>query len=158
MNLPEGFWLLTAIVIVGSALLFYLRWRRSGVEPDIGMADTGAAIETFSRVFPDLPIRNVIMTRDGGSAFLRLADSRVGFVERTGLHFAARLLEPQTLTVGTPPDAQTISIAFPGAGEGDGHFEFASVEDAAEVSLWLCGEFAVAGAETPVTEEKSDRE
>ncbi|MDA4846654.1 hypothetical protein [Hoeflea poritis] len=157
MNLPEGFWLLTAIVIVGSALLFYLRWRRSGVEPEVGMADTGSAIESFSRAFPDLPIRNVVMTRDGSSAFLRLADSRVGFVEHAALHSAARLLEPQTLTVGAPPDSQTINIAFPGAA-GGGLFEFSSVEEAAEVSLWLCGEFAVVGADSPALAEKSDGE
>ncbi|WP_136657180.1 hypothetical protein [Nitratireductor sp. XY-223] len=158
MEFPDGFWLLAAIVVIGGAIVFYLRLRRSEAEAGDGMADTGSAIVTFSRAFPELPVRNVVMTKDGHSAFLRLADGRVGFVEHTALHAAARLLEPRELAVGPSSDTRTVNVAFPGAAGGNGHFEFASVEDAAEVSLWLCGEFAAAGAEATGQAGHSDRE
>ncbi|WP_419912278.1 hypothetical protein [Hoeflea sp.] len=156
MELPDGFWLLSAIIVAGSALLLYLRWRRQDVEKAAGMADTGSAIVAFTKAFPDLAVRDVVMTKNMLCAFLRIADGRVGFVEHTSLHVAARLLDPHTLIVGVPGDTRTISVAFPGG--GDGTYEFASTEEAAEVSLWLCGEFAVAGAESPSPAEGSDRE
>ena len=146
-QLPGGFWLLLAVVVAGGALFAYLRWRRRDATPTGAIEDAGSAIVVFSRAYPNLPIRDVIITGDRQCAFLRLADGKVGFVQQSERHASARLLEPEAMTVGPPVDEETISLQFPGSGGADGRFTFGSVEDAAEVSLWLCGDFAVAGAQ-----------
>lgn len=148
MHIPGGFWLLASVILAGAGVLAYLRWRRSADAPGQIDDDTGSVILAFSRAHPDIAVRDVITTSDGRCSFLRLADGRVGFVEQGSLHMAARLLEPKTLEVGDPSGRQVINVRFPGPSGSEGRFEFSSAEQAAEVSLWLCGGFTVVAGRT----------
>ncbi|MEX3009193.1 hypothetical protein [Hoeflea sp. TYP-13] len=158
--MPEGVWLFLAVIVAGGVLFVYLRWRRRSAVPSGAIEDAGSAILVFSQAYPELPIRDVIITKDKECAFLRLADGKVGFVQQSARHASARLLEPESMTIGQSAGDETISVNFPGSGHADGQFVFDTVHDAAEVSLWLCGEFASVASDQPEDDDEggSDRQ
>lgn len=115
--------------------------------------DHGDAILEFSRAYPGEAIRSVVMTADGGASFMRLASGKTGFLQAMGKHFVARLIEPQAVSV-EPLDGQPgLKVAFHDSTLKGGDYLFASTEEAAEVSLWLCGSLALASPKHDGPEE-----
>tara|TARA_R110002020_G_scaffold23525_3_gene78214 strand:- start:517 stop:975 length:459 start_codon:yes stop_codon:yes gene_type:complete len=106
--------------------------------------DPGEAIMEFARAYPDEAIRSVTMTSDGKACFLRLADGKVGFLQSMGRHYVARLILPGSVAVVPLEGQPGLKITFHDSTLKGGEYLFQSSEDAAEVSLWLCGSFVLA--------------
>lgn len=106
--------------------------------------DHGAAILEFAKAYPDEAIRSVIMTADGNASFMRLADGKTGFLQSMGRHYVARLILPQSVGVQALEDQPALRIEFHDSTLTGGDYVFRSTEEAAEVSLWLCGSLALA--------------
>ena len=106
--------------------------------------DHGEVILEFARAYPGEAIRSVTMTKDGNASFLRLADGKTGFIQTMGRHQVARLILPGDVSVQPVEDQPGLRIEFHESTLKGGDYIFASAEDAAEVSLWLCGSFALA--------------
>lgn len=115
--------------------------------------DHGDAILEFSRAYPGEAIRSVIMTADGKASFMRLASGKTGFLQAMGHHFVARLIEPQAVSVEALEDLSGLRVGFHDTTLKGGDYLFASTEDAAEVSLWLCGSLALASPKLEGPEE-----
>jgi hypothetical protein len=109
--------------------------------------DHGEVILEFARAYPGEAIRSVTMTKDGNASFLRLADGKTGFIQTMGRHQVARLILPGDVSVQPVEDQPGLHIQFHESTLKGGDYVFDSAEDAAEVSLWLCGSFAMATAE-----------
>lgn len=109
--------------------------------------DHGEVILEFARAYPGEAIRSVTMTKDGNASFLRLADGKTGFLQTMGRHQVARLILPGDVSVQPIEDQPGLHIAFHESTLKGGDYVFSSTEDAAEVSLWLCGSFALASPE-----------
>jgi hypothetical protein len=132
--------ILAGIVILAIVAGFYL-FRREKQAPTASIEDAGAAIVEFGKAYPALPIRDVILTKDRASAFLRLADGRVGVVQAVGSNTIARLITPGSILVQPSEGNATIRLDFRDATFRNGAFAFTTAQDAAEVSLWLVGAF-----------------
>lgn len=140
-----GFWLLALTVLAGAGIYGYLRAVRRRTDAILGNEDTGAVLVAFSSAYPDRPVREILHTEDRKGAFLRIADGTVGLVRVTPHHTAASLLEPGSLLVDAADNDRTIHLHFPGSKSDEGTFTFATIAEAAEVSLWLCGNFVPPG-------------
>ncbi|SOE08380.1 hypothetical protein SAMN05877838_0095 [Hoeflea halophila] len=114
--------------------------------------DHGEVILEFARAYPGEAIRSVTMTRDGNASFLRLADGKTGFIQTMGRHQVARLILPGDVSVRPVDDQPGLHIEFHESTLKGGDYIFASAEDAAEVSLWLCGSFALASSDLDAPE------
>ena len=119
-----------------------VNYRRGSRQKDT--RDPGEAIMEFARAYPDEAIRSVAMTIDGTACFLRLADGKVGFLQAMGRHYVARLILPGTATILPLEDEPGLRVAFDDSTLKDGNYIFKDNGEAAEVSLWLCGSFALA--------------
>lgn len=106
--------------------------------------DHGEAILDFARAYPGEAIRSVILTSDSDATFLRLADGKTGFMQTMGRHHVARLILPGDVSVQPLEDRPGLRIEFHESTLKGGDYIFASAEDAAEVSLWLCGDYVLA--------------
>ncbi|MDF1609899.1 hypothetical protein PZ897_17075 [Hoeflea sp. YIM 152468] len=106
--------------------------------------DHGEVILEFARAYPGEAIRSVTMTEDRQASFLRLADGKTGFLQTMGRHHVARLILPGEVTVLPLEGQPGFHVKFHDSTLKGGNYIFASTEDAAEVSLWLCGNFAFA--------------
>ena len=134
---------LAALVIGGIIFIIFMvhvtgRWVKRD-EPD-----TGTALIEFNRVYPTEAIRSVVNTTDGRAHFYRLHGGKTGFLQEMGHHSVARLIEAGSIHVAPTDNTKALRIDFREAGFPGGVYQFASEEDAAEVSLWLCGTFAMA--------------
>lgn len=109
-----------------------------------GRPDHGEVILEFARAYPGEAIRSVTMTKDGNASFLRLADGRTGFIQSMGRHQVARLILAGDVSVQPVEDQPGLRIEFHESTLKGGDYVFATAEEAAEVSLWLCGSFALA--------------
>lgn len=136
-----GFWLLALTVLAGVAIYGYLRLMRERSDEIADNEDTGSLLVAFSNAYPDRPIREILHTEDRSVAFLRIADGTVGLVQVTPHHTSVLLLEPGDLLVDAADNDRSIHLHIAGDRAQEQTFTFASVSDAAEVSLWLCGNF-----------------
>ena len=118
--------------------------------------DHGEVILEFARAYPGEAIRSVTMTKDGSASFLRLADGKTGFLQSMGRHQVARLILPGDVSVQALEDRPGLQIEFHDSSLKGGDYVFSSTEDAAEVSLWLCGSFALANLEEDTPEDGKD--
>lgn len=130
---------LLAVIAIAALVLGLLTMRRSDRPHVPTLEDSGRAILEFGRVYPALPIRDVVMTEDRRTAFLRLADARTGLIRTSGRHFRSRLIVPGSIRVLQGPDERTLSLQFGEQGAESADYRFATAADAAEVSLWLVG-------------------
>lgn len=129
-----GVWI--GLVAAGLLIVFLvMRRRREGAGS--GLEDTGAAIVEFGKAYPALPIRDVIMTKDRQTAFLRLADGRTGMIEASGRHYLSRLVMPGSVDIEGTEGDRALRLAFRGSRTGPAVYAFDTAEEAAEVSLWL---------------------
>jgi hypothetical protein len=108
---------------------------------DDGFQDAGLAILEFGRAFPQEAIRSLHATVDGKAVFVRLHDNKAGFMRSMRNHFACHLIEPGTVRVSPLPNGKGIAVKFLDASFHNGEFTFANPAIAAEVSLWLLGNY-----------------
>ena len=124
--------------LLGLVMLFsYFSTRFAKREEEDGLGDTGLAILEFGRAFPNEAIRSLHRTADHQTVFVRLFDNRAGFMRQTRHHYACHLIEPGTIRVQPLADGKGFSVDFQEFPSQSGEFRFASVAEAAEVSLWM---------------------
>lgn len=114
----------------------------------VDLRDPGEAIVEFGNVFPDEAVRSVRMDKDGQTTFMRLADGRTGLTQIVGTTYVVRLIQPGEIGVGLTDDGEGLILNFEKGSTIGGVYEFNEPEDAAEVSLWICGSFGLKMAET----------
>lgn len=110
-------------------------------QEDEGFQDAGLAIMEFGRAFPQEAIRSLHATADGKAVFVRLHDNKAGFMRSMRNHFACHLIEPGTVRVQPLPSGKGIAVQFLDATFHNGEFTFGNAAIAAEVSLWLLGNY-----------------
>ena len=110
--------------------------RESGSQHDIGLA-----IIDFGRAFPGEAIRSLHFTADGKAVFVRLFDDKAGFMRRIGGHFGCRMIEPGAMRVDALAHGRGFAVEFTNDPPYRGEFEFASTREAAEVGIWLLGNY-----------------
>jgi hypothetical protein len=115
--------------------------------------ETGQAILRFGKVFPMEAIREVIMTENGDSFFLRLHGNRTGCILAYQKYAVCKILEAGSVKVRSGPTDASLSIEFDQDSIMDSVFTFRSPKDAAEVSLWLLGGFVSVSQLPEMTEE-----
>lgn len=106
--------------------------------------EPGEALLEFARAYPGEAVRAMAMTADGGACFLRLADGKAGFLKAMGHHYVARLILPGSVAVEALDGEPGLRVSFHDSTLKDADYIFKTTEEAAEVSLWLCGSFALA--------------
>lgn len=131
-------WLAIFVVIVGFG--FYATGMVAQDKED-SLNDVGLAILEFGRAFPTEAIRQLQKTRDGQAVFVRLHDNKAGFMKDQRQHFVCHLIEPGRARVRDAADNRRITIDFLDAPHHNGTYEFSSAKEAAEVSLWLLGNY-----------------
>nr|WP_284739294.1 hypothetical protein [Rhizobium sp. CG5] len=125
-------------------LFSYYAARMAKRNTDDGIRDAGLAILEFGRAFPNEAIRSLHVTADGGAVFVRLHDNKAGFMRNMRSHYACHLIEPGTVRVRDLADGRSFAIEFLDAPYHNGQFTFTSPMEAAEVSLWLLGNYVSA--------------
>ncbi|UJW73515.1 hypothetical protein [Rhizobium sp. SL42] len=122
------------------ALAFYSTRMARHKEED-GLQDTGLAILEFGRAFPQEAIRSLHATADAKAVFVRLHDNKAGIMRTLRNHYACHLIEPGTVRVRNLANGKGFAVEFLDSPSHNGEFTFASAADAAEVSLWLLGNY-----------------
>ncbi|MBB4064971.1 hypothetical protein [Gellertiella hungarica] len=130
-----------AILMAAVLWAAYAANRLGEKNEERGFRDTGAAILEFGRAFPNEAIRQLHATADGEVLFVRLHDNKAGFMRNMRGHYGCHLIEPGTVHVAGTPDGKGLRIDFADAAHLSGTFVFPSPQDAAEVSLWLLGNY-----------------
>ncbi|MBB3608047.1 hypothetical protein [Rhizobium sp. BK602] len=120
--------------------------RMASQNKEDGLHDTGLAILEFGRAFPTEAIRQLQATTNGQAVFVRLHDGKAGFMRSLRNHFSVHLIEPGRARAKASGTGRGLTIDFLDAPHHNGTFEFATAQEAAEVSLWLLGNY-VAGDE-----------
>jgi len=110
-------------------------------QEDEGFQDAGLAILEFGRAFPQEAIRSLHATSDGKAVFVRLHDNKAGFMRSMRNHFACHMIEPGTVRVQPLSTGKGFAVEFLDAPFHNGEFTFANSAIAAEVSLWLLGNY-----------------
>ncbi|KPF41788.1 hypothetical protein ACSV9I_04300 [Rhizobium sp. G187] len=127
------------LVLIGFLAYFSTKMARRD-EPE-GLQDTGLAIVEFGRAFPQEAIRSLHATADGKAVFVRLHDSKAGFMRNMRSHYACHLIKPGMVRVRNLPAGNGFAVEFLDAPFHNGEFTFANPAEAAEVSLWLLGNY-----------------
>ncbi|MQB43217.1 hypothetical protein [Rhizobium sp. ICMP 5592] len=118
--------------------------RMTSQNKEDGLHDTGLAILEFGRAFPTEAIRQLQTTANGQAVFVRLHDDKAGFMRSLRNHYSVHLIEPGRARAKDSGSGRGLTIDFLDAPHHNGTFEFATPAEAAEVSLWLLGNY-VAG-------------
>lgn len=132
------------VVVTFAVLLLIGAVHYTGPSRQKDTRDHGEAIMEFARAYPGEAIRSVTMTSDGKACFLRLADGKTGFLQAVGRHFVARMIMPEGVSVRALEDKPGLRLDFQDSTLPGSDYVFTSTQEAAEVSLWLCGSFALA--------------
>ncbi len=114
--------------------------RRGRVSRGGESDDTGLALLQFGRAFPHEAVRQLISTANGKAVFLRLHDNKAGFIRKRGTHFACQVVDPEAVRVTAVGD-HSLAIEFERVPHHNGAYVFATPAEAAEVSLWLLGNY-----------------
>ena len=131
-------WLAIFACVVGFG---FLATKMVAQDREDTLNDVGLAILEFGRAFPMEAIRQLQKTKDGLALFVRLHDNKAGFMRDQRNHFSCHLIEPGRARVRDAADARRITIDFLDAPHHNGTYEFSSAKEAAEVSLWLLGNY-----------------
>lgn len=145
-------WAIIAILI---GLAAYLATRFNKDDSDAKGTDAGLALLEFGRAFPNEAVRSLHVTIDGKAVFVRLHDNKAGFMRNMGNHYACHLIEPGRLRVRSLDAKPGFSVEFLDTPFHDGDFIFSNPAEAAEVALWLLGNF-VGPADRVDTEKPID--
>ncbi|MEP3197739.1 MAG: hypothetical protein ABJO57_07710 [Lentilitoribacter sp.] len=131
--------------IVGISLLILRINRR---RDDGVVRDPGEALVEFGNAYPNEAIRGVLMDKPGKTTFMRLADGKTGLTQIVGNAWVVRIIEPDDVQVDLTDGGDGLVLSFDQDSMIGGEYQFSSPEDAAEVSLWICGSFGLKMAET----------
>jgi nitrogen-specific signal transduction histidine kinase len=123
----------------------FVATRMASQNREDGLHDTGLAILEFGRAYPTEAIRQLQTTANGQAVFVRLHDNRAGFMKSLRNHFACHLIQPGRVRVKDSGTGRGLAIEFLDAPHHNGTFEFSSPIEAAEVSLWLLGNYVSDG-------------
>ena len=115
--------------------------RMASQNKEDGLHDTGLAILEFGRAFPTEAIRQLHTTVNGQALFVRLHDNKAGFMRSLRNHFACHLIQPGRVRARDSGTGRGLTVEFLDAPHHNGTFEFATPAEAAEVSLWLLGNY-----------------
>jgi hypothetical protein len=129
------------IVLALVGVLAYFSSRMARHQDADGLQDMGLAIMEFGRAFPQEAIRSLHATADGKAVFVRLHDNKAGFMRNMRSHYACHLIEPGTVRVRDLGNGTSFGVEFLEAPFHNGEFRFATAAEAAEVSLWLLGNY-----------------
>lgn len=129
------------VMVAGFIAAAFFASRLGEKEQQHGFQDTGLAILEFGRAYPQEAIRQLHATADGLSVFVRLHDNKAGFMRSLRGHYSCHLIEPGTVHVAALANGRGLNIEFINATQHNGAYEFGSTQEAAEVSLWLLGNY-----------------
>jgi hypothetical protein len=147
---PVIVWSIILVVIL--LLAYYVtRMARRNSEGD-GEMDLGFAIMHFGRSFPHEAIRELHSTVDGAAVFLRLHDDKTGIMRSHSRHYSCHLIKPGRVRVSPLDNPKGFSAHFLDAPSNNGDFVFKTEADAAEVSLWLLGNYLATADKEDVAE------
>lgn len=142
-----------SIVCAAIVLLAYYVTRMAKRNSDgDGEMDLGFAIMHFGRAFPHEAIRELHSTVDGGAVFLRLHDDKTGIMRSHSRHYTCHLIKPGRVRVAPMDNPMGFSAEFLDAPSNNGDFVFRTEADAAEVSLWLLGNYLATADKDSVVE------
>jgi hypothetical protein len=116
--------LLVIIVTVGIAATV-IAVHLTGGSRRAKLSDIDQALSAFAADFPDLKVGNSVMTENGESAFLTLADGRTGIVQSFGDGFFTRVVSPTDIAEIRLREPAIMSIRFKDFTWTGGHFVFA---------------------------------
>lgn len=131
-------WLVIFAIVIFFA---FIATRLASQSKEEGLQDTGLAILEFGRAFPAEAIRQLQRTENGQAVFVRLHDNKAGFMKNLRNHFACHLIQPGRVRVRDTANPKAVTIDFLDAPHHNGTFVFSTQMDAAEVSLWLLGNY-----------------
>jgi hypothetical protein len=131
-------WLAIFACVVGFG---FLATKMVAQDKEDTLNDVGLAILEFGRAFPMEAIRQLQKTKDGQALFVRLHDNKAGFMRDQRNHFSCHLIAAGRARVRDAADSRRITIDFLDAPHHNGTYEFSSAKEAAEVSLWLLGNY-----------------
>jgi hypothetical protein len=140
---PVIVWSIIFLLLMGFA--YYLTKLVSRERPDGNRHDTGLAIMEFGQAFPNEAIRSLNVTADGDAIFVRLHDTKAGFMKSHRNHYSCHLIEPGRVRVMPVANAKGFAVEFFDAPTQNGVYTFASEKEAAEVSLWLLDNYVSSG-------------
>lgn len=131
-----------SIIFVLIVLFAYYATRMARRDPDgEGLHDFGFALIEFGRAFPNEAIRELHGTADGSAVFVRLHDGKTGIMRSHAKHYTCHLIRPGRVRVQGLEDPRSFSAAFLDSPSNNGEFVFRTEAEAAEVSLWLLGNY-----------------
>ncbi len=140
MSLP----ILVAMVVVGiSAVVAAV--HLSGGSAKAQLAGTDHALQRFATDFPDLASRAVLLTEDGGTAFLQLDNGSVGIVRGIGDKFLTRIVTGADVAAVTVRDDRTVALSLLDFTWKGGDFRFTDAEAAGAVVAALSGRSGASG-------------
>lgn len=134
-------WLIIGVVVI--ALAYYVT-RMARDREDGERHDPGLAILEFGRAFPTEAIRALHETADGKAVFVRLHDNKAGIMRNHGRHYACHVIQPGRARVAATEDGKGFVVEFLDAPTQNSEFVFPSHDIAAEVGLWLLGNYVSA--------------
>lgn len=133
--------ILSWAVVAGLIILLAFISARMARTDSSERHDIGLAILDFGRAFPNEAIRSLHFTEDGAAVFVRLFDNKTGFMRKVKGHYACRIVEPGRVHVQALDHGRGLAVEFTDEPPYRGQFEFISSREAAEVSLWLLGNY-----------------
>lgn len=136
------------VLLIIAVLYVIYRLRSYAEQNSAPEKDSGSAIIEFGTAYPDHPIRDIIHTQDRHSAFFRLSDKKTGFAHLYGARYLTRLIEPGSVIIKARENLCELGLEFKNDTFKGDVFTFKDEAAAAEVSLWLCGTFALAKNDT----------
>lgn len=136
-------------LFIGSIIGVSLIVLRINRRRDDGLVrDPGEALVEFGSAFPNEAIRGALMDKSGQTTFMRLADGKTGLTQIVGSAWVVRIIEPNQVEVDITDAGDGLILKFDEDSMIGGEYLFSSPDDAAEVSLWICGSFGLKMAET----------
>ncbi len=125
MSLP----VLVVMVAVGIAAIVIAVHFTGGTRTAV-LADAEAARQRFAVDYPGEKSGAVVLTRNGGAAFLELAADRIGIVQAVGGHFLTRIVTPAEILRVKPAGSAALQIMLADHTWRGGRFEFADQGEA----------------------------
>jgi hypothetical protein len=138
MNVALATWLIIGALVI---LIAYYATRMANEREEADRHDPSMAILEFGRAYPTEAIRNLHETEDGSAIFVRLHDNKAGIMRNRRSHYACHLIEPGRVRVTPMDNDRGVTIQFLDAPGHDDSFVFSTAAEAAEVSLWLLGNY-----------------
>lgn len=139
---------LGAFILIGVVMALGIMVLKIIRNPDdVDLHDPGGALIEFGTAYPDEAVRAILMDQKGLTTFMRLADGKTGLAQALGNSYIIRLIRPGEVGVNMSDDGRGLILQFEEDSMIGGEYRFSTHEDAAEVSLWICGSFGLTMAQ-----------